>query len=170
MSEAWEADNSANLECIKGKLTFDCGVKLDSVRLLHRYIQGMLQYSRHRLCFDVLKTKGFGLLHPSPFEKIVLSMDAPHQLQTLLQFLVTDASGISHLPYILDHLSSSCLAPSPHLQKWVTRVTSLMHSKDPATRWAAICIAYRMSFLSKSLLVDNAQSWVGIVFPSLSVC
>ncbi|KAG8218676.1 hypothetical protein J3R82DRAFT_4343 [Butyriboletus roseoflavus] len=95
-------------------------------------------------------------------------MDVPNQLQTLLQFLVTDASSIAHLPYILDHLSSSCLAPSPHLQKWVTRVTSLMHSKDPAARWAAICIAYRMSFLSKSLLIDNAQSWVGIVFPILS--
>ncbi|KAF8557047.1 hypothetical protein OG21DRAFT_1505880 [Imleria badia] len=95
-------------------------------------------------------------------------MDAPHQLQTLLQFLVTDASSIAHLAYILDHLSSSCLAPSPHLQKWVTRVTSLMHSKDPAARWAAICIAYRMSCLSKSLLVENAQSWVGIIFPSLS--
>lgn len=117
------------------------------------------------LCFDVLKTKGF---HPT--EKIVQSMDVPDQLQTLLQFLVTDASSIAHLSFILDHLSSSCLAPSPHLQKWITRVTSLMHSKDPAARWAAICIAYRMSFLSKSLLIDNAQSWVGIVFPSLSVC
>ncbi|KAH0839963.1 rRNA processing/ribosome biogenesis-domain-containing protein [Lanmaoa asiatica] len=95
-------------------------------------------------------------------------MDAPNQLQALLQFLVTDASSIAHLSYILDHLSSSCLAPSPHLQKWVTRVTSLMHSKDPAARWAAVCIAYRMSCLSKSLLIDNAQSWVGIVFSSLS--
>ncbi|KAF8138503.1 rRNA processing/ribosome biogenesis-domain-containing protein [Boletus edulis] len=95
-------------------------------------------------------------------------MDVPHQLQTLLQFLVTDASSIAHLAYILDHLSSSCLAPSPHLQKWVTRVTSLIHSKDPATRWAAICIAYRMSFLSRSLLIENAQSWVGIILPSLT--
>ncbi|KAG6378759.1 rRNA processing/ribosome biogenesis-domain-containing protein [Boletus reticuloceps] len=95
-------------------------------------------------------------------------MDVPHQLQTLLQFLVTDASSIAHLAYILDHLSSSCLAPSPHLQKWVTRVTSLMHSKDPATRWAAICIAYRMSFLSRSLLIENAQSWAGIILPSLT--
>ncbi|KAF9226650.1 hypothetical protein BS17DRAFT_775931 [Gyrodon lividus] len=96
-------------------------------------------------------------------------MEAPHPLQALLQFhLASDASTVVHAPYVLEHLSAPYFAPSPHLQKWVTRITSLMHSKDPAARWVAICIAYRTSVLSRSLLIDNAQSWLGVVLPLLS--
>ncbi|KIJ70145.1 hypothetical protein HYDPIDRAFT_121614 [Hydnomerulius pinastri MD-312] len=96
-------------------------------------------------------------------------MEAPHPLQTLLHFhLASDASAVAHASYVLDHLSPPCFSPSPHLQKWVTRITSLMHSKDPGARWAAICFAYRTSALSSSLLMEQAQSWVGLVLPLLS--
>ncbi|KAF9247388.1 rRNA processing/ribosome biogenesis-domain-containing protein [Melanogaster broomeanus] len=96
-------------------------------------------------------------------------MEAAHPLQALLQFhLASDASAVVHVPYVLEHLSPPYFAPSPHLQKWVARITSLMHSKDPGARWAAISIAYRTSILSRSLLIDNAQSWIGIVLPLLS--
>ncbi|KAI6130354.1 hypothetical protein EDD16DRAFT_1689704 [Pisolithus croceorrhizus] len=71
-------------------------------------------------------------------------MDVPHPLQSILQsFLVSDVSAVLFAPQILERLSSSCLAPSSHLQKWCTRITSLMHSKDPGARWAGICFAYR---------------------------
>ncbi|KAF8842739.1 hypothetical protein BDN67DRAFT_965401 [Paxillus ammoniavirescens] len=96
-------------------------------------------------------------------------MEAPHPLQVLLQFhLASDASAVVHVPHVLEQLSPHYFAPSPHLQKWVIRITSLMHSKDPAARWAAICIAYRTSVLSRPLLIDNAQSWLGILLPLLS--
>ncbi|KAI6047488.1 rRNA processing/ribosome biogenesis-domain-containing protein [Pisolithus marmoratus] len=96
-------------------------------------------------------------------------MDVPHPLQSILQsFLVSDASAVLFAPQILDRLSSSCLAPSSHLQKWCTRVTSLMHSKDPGARWAGICFAYRTSALSEHLRVEHARSWIGIVLPLLS--
>ncbi|KAI6105876.1 rRNA processing/ribosome biogenesis-domain-containing protein [Pisolithus sp. B1] len=96
-------------------------------------------------------------------------MDVPHPLQSILQsFLVSDVSAVLFAPQILKRLSSSCLAPSSHLQKWCTRITSLMHSKDPGARWAGICFAYRTSALSEELLIEHARSWVGIVLPLLS--
>ncbi|KAH7887577.1 rRNA processing/ribosome biogenesis-domain-containing protein, partial [Phlebopus sp. FC_14] len=92
-----------------------------------------------------------------------------HPLQYLLHYhLASDASSIRHAPYILQHLSSRYFSPSPHVQKWTTRITSLLHSKNPGARWAAICIAYRTSVLSRSLLVECAPSWVGIILPLLS--
>ncbi|KIK92288.1 hypothetical protein PAXRUDRAFT_830084 [Paxillus rubicundulus Ve08.2h10] len=96
-------------------------------------------------------------------------MEASHPLQVLLQsHLASDVSAVVHVSHVLEQLSPHYFAPSPHLQKWVTRITSLMHSKDPAARWAAICIAYRTSFLSRSLLIDNAQLWLGTLLPLLS--
>ena len=59
VSEVREENTSANLECIKGKVAFNCGIELDSVKLLHRRME---KGAGHRVCFGVLKTKGFGLL------------------------------------------------------------------------------------------------------------
>ncbi|KAI6034431.1 rRNA processing/ribosome biogenesis-domain-containing protein [Pisolithus microcarpus] len=96
-------------------------------------------------------------------------MDVSHPLQSILQsFLVSDASAVLFAHQILERLSSGCLAPSSHLQKWCTRITSLMHSKDPGARWAGICFAYRTSALSEDLLIEHARSWIGIVLPLLS--
>lgn len=96
-------------------------------------------------------------------------MDVPHPLQSILQsFLVSDASAVLFARQVLERLSPGCLAPSSHLQKWCTRITSLMHSKDPGARWAGICFAYRTSALSEDLLVEHARSWIGIVLPLLS--
>lgn len=100
---------------------------------------------------------------------VLVDMDVPHPLQSILQsFLVSDASAVLFAPQVLERLSSSCLAPSSHLQKWCTRITSLIHSKDPGARWAGICFAYRTSALSEQLLIEHARSWIGIVLPLLS--
>ncbi|KAL4076160.1 rRNA processing/ribosome biogenesis-domain-containing protein [Scleroderma citrinum] len=96
-------------------------------------------------------------------------MDVPHPLQSILQlYLASDASAILYSQQVLEQLSSSCFTPSSHLQKWCTRVTSLMHSRDPGARWAGICFAYRTSSLSELLLVEHAKTWIGIVLPLLS--
>ncbi|KAH7911569.1 rRNA processing/ribosome biogenesis-domain-containing protein [Hygrophoropsis aurantiaca] len=96
-------------------------------------------------------------------------MEAPHALKSLLQLqLASDASSVLHLSYVLEHLNREHFAPSPHLQKWTTRISSLLHSKDPGARWAGLCLAYKTSSLSKPTLIECAQSWVGVALPLLS--
>ncbi|KAI0089115.1 rRNA processing/ribosome biogenesis-domain-containing protein [Irpex rosettiformis] len=88
-------------------------------------------------------------------------MDLPHPLKTLLQLHVaSDGNAVLHLPYILSSLTSQALEPSPHSQKWMTRINSLIHSKDRGARWAGLCIALRTSVLSKPIMFECAQSWV----------
>lgn len=94
-----------------------------------------------------------------------------HPLKILLQLqLGTDASAVLHLPYVLRTLSVRTFSPaSVHLQKWSARISSLIHSKDAGARWAGLCIALKTSTLYKSLMIECAQSWVGVALPMLSV-
>jgi rRNA processing/ribosome biogenesis len=94
-----------------------------------------------------------------------------HLLKTLLQLhLATDSSAVLHLPYILGALVPQTFnPPSAHTQKWTTRINSLIHSKDSGARWAGLSIALRTSVLAKSLMMECAQSWVGVVLPMLLV-
>ncbi|KAG1892257.1 rRNA processing/ribosome biogenesis-domain-containing protein [Suillus subluteus] len=94
---------------------------------------------------------------------------ASHPLKSLLQLqLASDASSVLHLSSVLSTLSEDSLSPSPHLQKWTSRVTSLIHSKNAGARWAGICIAYRTSSLSKSTMAEFAQSWAGLALSILT--
>ncbi|KAG1755494.1 rRNA processing/ribosome biogenesis-domain-containing protein [Suillus lakei] len=94
---------------------------------------------------------------------------ASHLLKSLLQLqLASDASSVLHLSSVLSTLSEDSLSPSPHLQKWTSRVTSLIHSKDAGARWAGMCIAYRSSSLSKSTMTEFAQSWAGLALSILT--
>ena len=98
------------------------------------------------------------------------SMEPTHPLKTLLQLqLASDSLAVLHLPFILSSLNSEGLQPSPHTQKWSTRINSLIHSKDTGARWAGLCIAQRTSIYSKALMLECAQSWVTVVLPMLSV-
>jgi hypothetical protein len=97
-------------------------------------------------------------------------MDSSTHLKQLLQVqLASDASAVRHLPFCLSTLTKEHLQPSSHLTKWTTRIHSLLHSKEPGGRWAGLCLAYKSSLLSQSLMIDSAQSWVGVVLPLLSV-
>ncbi|KAG2154981.1 rRNA processing/ribosome biogenesis-domain-containing protein [Suillus bovinus] len=92
-----------------------------------------------------------------------------HPLKSLLQLqLASDASSVLHLSSVLSTLSEGLLLPSPHLQKWTSRVTSLIHSKDAGARWAGMCIAYRTSSLSKSTMTEFAQTWAGLALSILT--
>lgn len=98
-------------------------------------------------------------------------MEASHPLKVLLQLqLATDSSAVLNLPYTLASLTQDCLLPSSHLPKWTIRINSLLHSKDTGARWSGLCLAHQTSVLSRSVMIDSAQSWLGVALPMLSVC
>jgi hypothetical protein len=102
--------------------------------------------------------------------KLPTAMDPPHPLKALLQLqLASDSYAVLHLSYVLGTLTSACFLPSPHTQKWTARINSLMQSKDPGARWAGLCIAHQTSVFSKSIMIEFAQSWLGVALPLLSV-
>jgi hypothetical protein len=97
-------------------------------------------------------------------------MHPGRHIKFLLQFqLGSDNSSAINLPYCLSTLTSECLAPSTHVAKWTSRISSLMHAKEPGARWAGLCLAYKTSLLSQDIMIDCAQSWVVIALPMLSV-
>ncbi|KAF8631610.1 hypothetical protein AX15_002357 [Amanita polypyramis BW_CC] len=96
-------------------------------------------------------------------------MDVTHPLRTLLQLhLASDVSAATHLSDALALLNEECFLPSPHLTKWTARINSLLHSKEACGRWAGLCLAYRTSECSKTLMVDYAQGWLSVALPLLS--
>lgn len=123
----------------------------------------------------MLKVNGNDFQIPKTMQVIEKSkklafMDALHPLKALLQLqLASDSYAVLHLPYVLASLTSTCFSPSPHIQKWTTRIHSLIHSKDPGARWAGLCIAYQTSLFSKSIMIECAQNWLGVALPVLSV-
>jgi hypothetical protein len=97
-------------------------------------------------------------------------MEAGQHLQNLLQTqLASDASAVRHLPFSLTSLTGESFKPSPHLAKWTTRIYALLHSKDSGARWAGLCLAYKTSLLSQNLMIETAQSYLGVALPLLSV-
>jgi len=97
-------------------------------------------------------------------------MEAWHPLRALLYtHLVTDAQAATSLHLILSALDADSLAPSPHQQKWIARLNSLLYSKDMGGRWAGLCIATKTAELSKTLMVESAHSWVGVALPMIMV-
>ncbi|KAF8639780.1 hypothetical protein AX17_001040 [Amanita inopinata Kibby_2008] len=97
-------------------------------------------------------------------------MDADtHPLKVLLQlYLANDASAAANLPYILGQLTEDYFLPSPHLTKWITRINSLLLSKEACGRWAGLCLAYQTSEYTKSAMMENAQGWLAVALPLLS--
>ncbi|KAH9049102.1 rRNA processing/ribosome biogenesis-domain-containing protein [Lactarius hengduanensis] len=95
--------------------------------------------------------------------------DSIHPLRTFLQLhLASDDAAVSNLPFVIQFLSPQHLQPSPHLQKWITRVNSLVHSKDPGARWAGLSIACQIALFSRALMLENAKNWVGAALPLFS--
>src|ERR1700720_2543536 len=98
-------------------------------------------------------------------------MDAVDLLKALLQVqLASDETAIENVGYALTMLSPQCFCPPPHLQQWILRVNSLLHSKISGARWAGLCVAHETSSLSKSVMIHSSQDWLGLTLPLLSVC
>lgn len=97
-------------------------------------------------------------------------MDTSSVLKTLLQVhMASDAHAVLHLPYVLSTLTAESLQSSEHVQKWIARTNSLILSKDGGARWAGLCVALQTASLSKDLMIECAQTWVGATIPLLSV-
>ena len=97
-------------------------------------------------------------------------MDDSHPLKTLLQVqLASDSHAVLHLPFILETLTKEDFARSPHTQKWIPRLNSLIHAKDPAAKWSGLCLAFQTATFSRDLMLECAQSWVGAALPLLVV-
>ena len=97
-------------------------------------------------------------------------MDVSQELKTLLQVhLASDAHAVLHLPYVLSTLDAAAFQSSEHVQKWIARISSLILSKDAGARWAGLCIALQTAGLSRDLMLECAQTWVGAAMPLLSV-
>lgn len=93
-----------------------------------------------------------------------------HPLKNLLQLqLNSDRNAVLHLPHVLSVLNVECFQPSPHLQKWIARVNSLVVSKDFGARWAGLSIALQTAKCSRDLMMECAQPWVTATLPNLSV-
>ncbi|KAG9019683.1 hypothetical protein FRB90_011492 [Tulasnella sp. 427] len=82
--------------------------------------------------------------------------------------LATDASSFEHTPIVLQTLTAEHLKPSQHSGKWMARINSLLHSREPSLRWTGLCLAYKTSELSMTLMLEHAEVWVGLVLPMLS--
>jgi len=121
----------------------------------------------------------------------VTSMHHENPVENILQLqLSSDALAVLYLPSILSilspvHFSSDVKANSTDgtglgvsqvapitpamLNKWCTRVLSLMQSKDAGARWAGICLAKKTGELRRDVVVEYAQRWINLTLPSLSV-
>ena len=96
--------------------------------------------------------------------------DSVHPLRTSLQLhLASDDAAVLNLPFVIQFLSPQHLQPSPHLQKWIIRINSLIHSKDPGARWAGLSLACQIAAFSRELMLENARNWVGAALPLFSV-
>lgn len=97
-------------------------------------------------------------------------MNEHHPLKTLLNIHVaSDRSAALHLPFVLGALQPESLAPSLHLPKWIARIQSLLHSKESGGRWTGLVLAQKSASMSKTLLLENGQGWVGVGLSLLSV-
>jgi len=93
-----------------------------------------------------------------------------HPLKTFLHLqLASDNAAVLNLPYVIRFLSAQHLLPSPHLQKWTTRINALIHSKEPGACWAGLIIACQTSLLSRQVMLESARSWVSAALPLFSV-
>ncbi|KAF8897738.1 rRNA processing/ribosome biogenesis-domain-containing protein [Infundibulicybe gibba] len=87
---------------------------------------------------------------------------------TVFNSLATDSLATTHVLFILNTLTNEYFQPSSHLSKWTTRISSLLHAKDPGGRWAGLVLAHKTSSCSRNIMIEFAQNWLGVVLPMLS--
>ena len=97
------------------------------------------------------------------------------QLQGLLGQLADENHIERNLPFVLESIShnrylddeSSDLSK---FHKWITRLNSLLHSKNSTARWASISLIKATCEQSSALYHANVASWVLNILNILTVC
>lgn len=97
------------------------------------------------------------------------------QLQGLLGQLADENHIERNLPFVLESIShnrylddeSSDLSK---FHKWITRLNSLLHSKNSTARWASISLIKVTCEQSSTLYHANVASWVLNILNILTVC
>jgi hypothetical protein len=87
----------------------------------------------------------------------------------LHSYFTNDERVVQHLPAIIDSLEPSNFGSTAQNSKWTNRINALLHAKQPASRWAGLVLAHHTSLHSKDIMVDQAQSWLAIALPIISV-
>ncbi|CAM0135953.1 hypothetical protein VKS41_001601 [Umbelopsis sp. WA50703] len=87
------------------------------------------------------------------------------QLQGLLAYLLNDSQIERYLPFVLESLSLARYieddsAESTNFHKWITRLNSLLHSKNSTARYAGITLIRATCEQSNMLYLANVSSWV----------
>ncbi|KAJ2961569.1 hypothetical protein NQZ79_g3157 [Umbelopsis isabellina] len=87
------------------------------------------------------------------------------QLQGLLAYLSNDSQIERYLPFVLESLSLTRYieddsADSINYHKWITRLNSLLHSKNSTARYAGITLIRATCEQSNTLYLANVSSWV----------
>jgi rRNA processing/ribosome biogenesis len=103
-----------------------------------------------------------------------LAMANQDQLQGLLGQLADENRIESNLPFVLESIShnryfddeSSDLSK---FHKWITRLNSLLHSKNSTARWASISLIKATCEQSSTLYHANVASWVLNILNILTV-
>lgn len=90
-------------------------------------------------------------------------------LDTLLHTISSDNAAAIKLPSILSALSSHDIANSSNLNRWTSRISSLIHSKEYGARWAGLVLALETARMSQNILLGVGQEWTSAVLPLLSV-
>ena len=95
-------------------------------------------------------------------------------LESIVQLqLATETTSVFYLPSVLENLTEELFQLSSHSSagrtKWIARVNSLLHSKEPAGRWAGACLARRTAAVSKEILLECASGWITAALPWFSV-
>ena len=96
-------------------------------------------------------------------------------LESIIQLqLATETTSVFHLPTVLESLTEEHFQSPPQSSagrtKWIARVNSLLHSKEPAGRWAGACLARRTAAVSREILLECASGWIAVALPWFSVC
>ncbi|GAB5586826.1 hypothetical protein Unana1_01726 [Umbelopsis nana] len=87
------------------------------------------------------------------------------QLHGLLSYLADENHVEAHLPFILESVLYNRLlddesADLAKFHKWITRLNSLLHSKNSTARWAGILLIKATYEQSNALYLANVSSWV----------
>lgn len=96
------------------------------------------------------------------------------QLQGLLAYLSNDSQIERYLPFVLESLSLARYieddsTESINFHKWITRLNSLLHSKNSTARYAGITLIRATCEQSNTLYLANVSSWVPNILNLLTV-